>query len=108
MGTEVNKLVRDQIPEIIRQGGNECEVKFLSDTEYLTALRNKLIEEAQEAASATKEDLVEELADLYEVIDSILVTLNIERVKVFTAQIKKRKERGGFEQRIQLLWTEGN
>ena len=108
MNTEINKLVRDQIPEIIRQDGNECEVKFLSDTEYLTALRHKLVEEAQEAAGASKEDLVEELADLYEVIDSIMVTLGINRVKVFTAQIKKRKERGGFEQRIQLLWTQSN
>ena len=50
MKKEYHKLVRDRIPEIIRKSGNECEFVILSEAEYRQALRQKLIEEAGEAA----------------------------------------------------------
>ncbi|MEP0772451.1 nucleoside triphosphate pyrophosphohydrolase [Coleofasciculus sp. FACHB-SPT36] len=62
MHQEYNKLVRDRIPEIIHQAGRECKVQVMSEAEYHQALRDKLIEEAQEAAEATAQDLVKELA----------------------------------------------
>jgi predicted house-cleaning noncanonical NTP pyrophosphatase (MazG superfamily) len=105
MRTEYNKLVRDKIPEIIRQSGNQCEVTIFSDTEYLEALRQKLIEEAQEAAIASSDELVKELADLYEVIDTILTATGIEREAVLAVQQQRREERGEFEGKIKLLWT---
>lgn len=105
MRREYNKLVRDKIPEIIRQSGNQCEVTIFSETEYLEALRQKLIEEAQEAAIASSDELVKELADLYEVIDAILTASGIEREAVSAVQQQRREERGGFEGKIKLLWT---
>jgi predicted house-cleaning noncanonical NTP pyrophosphatase (MazG superfamily) len=62
-----NKLVRDRIPEIIQAAGQEYATEVMSLEEYQQALREKLIEEAQEAADAS--DLISELADLYEVMD---------------------------------------
>ena len=102
---EYNKLVRDKIPEIIQQAGRECKITTLSNAEYLEALRQKLIEEAQEAAFASSNDLVKELADLYEVIDAILIVLKIERETVLAVQKHRQQERGGFECKIKLLWT---
>ncbi len=58
--------------------------------EYLEALRQKLIEEAQEAALASPKDLVKELADLYEVIDAVLVAYPIEREVVLAVQKQRR------------------
>ena len=37
-----NKLVRDNIPDIIRQNGSECETKTVTGAEYKEALRQKL------------------------------------------------------------------
>lgn len=106
MKKEYHKLVRDRIPEIIRKNGLECEVAPLSEGEYRQALRQKLIEEAQEAAEATEENLITELADLYEVIEAVMATYGISRESVITEQIKRRSERGGFEEKIMLLWTQ--
>ena len=106
MHQEYNKLVRDRIPEIIHQAGRDCEVEVMSEAAYHQALRDKLIEEAQEAAEATSQDLVKELADLYEVIDALCAAYQIERSSILAAQEKRRLERGGFDQRFRLLWTQ--
>lgn len=60
----VNKLVRDRIPDIIEQSGNRYKAEVMSETDYRRALRQKGIEEAQEVAAASPDELVEELADL--------------------------------------------
>jgi len=106
MRQDYHKLVRDLIPEIIRRSGRECEVMEMSESEYFQALRKKLIEEAQEAAIAKSEELVSELADLYEVIDAIMAAYGIEQDLVLAKQAQRRTERGGFNKRIRLLWTQ--
>jgi predicted house-cleaning noncanonical NTP pyrophosphatase (MazG superfamily) len=78
----------------------------MSEAEFSQALREKLLEEAREAASASSQDLVGELADLQEVIDTLLAVYGISREAVLTEQRRKRVERGGFSQRIRLLWTQ--
>lgn len=102
-----NKLVRDFIPDIIRQAGNQCEVAVMSEAEFRQALRKKLLEESQEATSVNKpEDLLSELADLQEVLDSISQVYGISREDILREQRRKRDERGGFDKRLRLLWTE--
>ena len=58
MRKEYDKLVRDRIPEIIRQDGRQCGVEVMPEDEYVQALKDKLVEEAKEAAAAGPEDLV--------------------------------------------------
>ena len=106
MRQEHNKLIRDRIPEIIRQAGRECEVKTMSQLEYHQALLDKLVEEAKEAAQTNSDDLVEELADIYEVIDTILDNLEIDKGLVLARQKQKRQEKGGLNNKLRLLWTE--
>jgi predicted house-cleaning noncanonical NTP pyrophosphatase (MazG superfamily) len=105
MEKEYHKLVRDRIPEIIRQSGIECETAVLSDAEYCQALRQKLIEEAAEVAAADGENLIRELADLYEVIDALMASYGISGDRILNAQAKRRENRGGFAQKIMLLRT---
>ena len=106
MRREYNKLVRDRFPEIIQVSGKRCRVETMSEPEYRQALLAKLVEEAQEAWVAAPENLLTELADLQEVIVSVLAAWHISPEKVQQIQDQRRAERGGFEQRLKLLWTE--
>lgn len=106
MRQEYNKLVRDRILEIIRQNGSECEGVTLSSEEDRQALREKLIEEATEAALASDGELGKELADLYEVIDALMSSYGISQDMVRYYREQKLADRGGFERRIKLLWVE--
>ena len=106
MRKEYSKLVRDRIPEIIRQDGRQCGVEIMPEKEYIQALKNKLVEEAQEARTAKSEELVKELADLYEVIDSLIAAQGIDREAIFAEQERRRINRGGFRKRICLLWAD--
>jgi predicted house-cleaning noncanonical NTP pyrophosphatase (MazG superfamily) len=106
---EYYKLIRDKIPEIIAQAGYRYEIAILDDGEYRRALGEKLQEEAQEVAIALKEtpeSLLEELADLQEVIDALIEIMGIERSTLTQLQGEKRQQKGGFAARIRLLWTE--
>lgn len=101
-----NKLVRDRIPEIIGADGRQCATEIINESEYRQALLAKLVEEAQEVTDADTGDMVKELADLYEVIDAVLVAFNLDKDTILAAQKKRREERGSFEKRIKLLWTD--
>ena len=106
MRTEHNKLVRDKIPEIIRDSGNQYETTTLSNLDYIKALRQKLVEEANEAATAAPDELAQELADVMEVMDALMAATGISPEEVREIQKEKRLKRGGFDNRIKLLWTE--
>lgn len=104
---EYNKLVRDRIPEIIEADGREYGIKVMDDAEYKQALLTKLIEEAQEVATADSDDeRIKELADLQEVLDSIVTAFEISGDDIQKRQTERRQERGGFQKRIKLLWTQ--
>jgi predicted house-cleaning noncanonical NTP pyrophosphatase (MazG superfamily) len=106
MRTVYGKLVRDRIPEIIRVSGRTCESEVMSWEEYRRALLAKLVEEAREAEAAGPAELARELADLQEVIDAVLEAFVIPRQAVEGLQEERRRERGGFQGRVRLLWSE--
>ncbi len=101
-----DKLVRDLIPDIIRGDGHACAVETLDNEAFRRALRNKLVEEAQEAADASDDDLVTELADLQEVVDALIQAYGYTHQTVAGMQQERRGQRGGFARRLRLLWTE--
>jgi predicted house-cleaning noncanonical NTP pyrophosphatase (MazG superfamily) len=106
MRKEHNKLVRDFIPEMIRNDGRACEVEIMKDNEYRQALLRKIVEEAHEVAAADLEQLPTELADLYEVIDAVMEDFKIERDTVLSVKDQRRAERGGFSQKYRLVWSQ--
>lgn len=96
------KLVRDFIPDIVRANGQEPLTRCLNEDEYRTALRAKILEEASELVAAECTDVLDELADLLEVMRAVACTEGFEWNQVEAAAIKKREKRGGFERRIWL------
>jgi predicted house-cleaning noncanonical NTP pyrophosphatase (MazG superfamily) len=98
-----NKLVRDKIPEVIKDDGYTPAVKKLSVAEYKKALLEKLIEEAQEIKkSKNKDELINELADIQEVLTAIYEVNKIHCSDVTKNARKKREKRGAFKKRILL------
>ncbi len=92
-----NKLVRDKIPEILDEKGISYEKRIASKEEYKIELVKKLNEEIQEFSEAGD---IEELADIIEVIEALKKLPEYSEVEAIRE--KKRKERGGFEEKIIL------
>ena len=101
-----NKLVRDNIPDIIRNNGEEASIRILDDDEYKEELLKKLSEETSEVKNATsKDELLEELADVLEILKAIAELNNSSLENVMEIASEKRLKRGGFEKRIFLEKT---
>lgn len=103
---EYNKLVRDKIPSVIKRKGESVEVVRLTGDALLSALRQKLVEEAFEALDAKSfDELIGELADVQEVIAGICEALPASREQVNAEQTDKHERRGGFKQGFMLEKT---
>ncbi|WP_186288425.1 nucleoside triphosphate pyrophosphohydrolase [Burkholderia gladioli] len=103
---EFHKLVRDGVPRKITSGGEAAKIVRLSGDDFLHALREKLVEEAIEALDARGHDkLLEELADVEEVIDGILRQLKISRTELNRLKKQKHAQSGGFEEGLVLVAT---
>ncbi len=93
------KLVRDRIPEIIAASGKRCSTEILSDAEFLRMLDAKLDEELSEYH---KDQNLEEMADLLEVIRAAAVARGYTLEELEQVRAEKAAKRGGFEKRILL------
>ena len=96
---QYNKLVRDKIPEIIDASCKTCRTEVLSDDEYLKMLYAKLDEEL---AEYHKDQNIEELADLIEVIYAVAKARGYTLEELEQVRAEKAAKRGGFEKRILL------
>ena len=101
-----NKLVRDNIPNIIENNGEKAITRILSDKEYRVELYKKLLEESQEVInSQDTEDILEELVDVLEVLKSIAELENRNLDDIIEIANQKRLKRGGFSKKIFLEKT---
>ena len=99
MTIEYNKLVRDRIPEIIEASGKTCKTEILPDDEYLKMIDAKLDEEL---AEYHREQNIEELADLVEVIYAATKARGYTLGELEQARAEKASKRGAFEKKILL------
>jgi predicted house-cleaning noncanonical NTP pyrophosphatase (MazG superfamily) len=100
----MEKLVRDNIPDIIRRNGEEPQIRTATDEEYKRALLDKLEEEVAELRrSIDAPEWIEEMADVFEVITALNELKEASVEDVISVQLRKREERGAFKKRI--LWT---
>ena len=97
-----NKLVRDGIPEIIKENGGEVICHVLSDREFEEALNNKLFEEVKEVVEATGRERIEELADMLEIIKALAKLEDSNLDEVIKISNEKVKKRGAFDKKIYL------
>ena len=98
-----NKLVRDRIPEIIEASGKSCKTSVLEEAEYLQMIDAKLDEEL---AEYHKDQNIEELADLLEVIYAAAEARGYSIAQLEEIRNKKAKMRGSFTKRLLLIEVE--
>lgn len=97
-----NKLVRDKIPEIIKNNNETPITRILSDEEYKVELEKKLLEEYQEVIASSGKNRLEELADMLEVMIALASLDDATLEDVIELADKKRNKRGGFKEKIFL------
>ena len=94
-----NKLVRDKIPQIISSNNGTPCVSVLNNERYLEELNTKLNEELKEYLESGD---VEELADLEEVLRTILDVKNVSYEEFENIRNTKVEKRGAFKKKIFL------
>jgi len=95
-----NKLVRDRIPEIIEASGKTCKIEVLDNEAYLQMIDAKLDEEL---AEYHKDQNIEELADLMEVIYAAAAARGYTLEQLEQIRAEKAAKRGGFYEKILLV-----
>lgn len=93
------KLVRDKIVEGIIAGGGVPKWKTLSGKAYTHELKKKISEEASEIVDASDGELLDELADIQEIIDNLLSAIGKSKKELSKAQEVKNQKRGSFKNR---------
>ena|SRR3990167_8217438 len=94
-----HKLVRDKIPEIIRERRQTPIIHIANRQEYWATLKEKLKEEVEEFDKSEND---EELADILEVMYAICEFKNIDRQDLEARREKKAKDKGKFTRKIIL------
>lgn len=82
--------------------GGETNSRVLSDEEYVDELKKKLLEEVKELFRAKPQKLVEEIADVQEIVDNMLEALKTSKEEIKEKQDSKNNERGSFRKRIYI------
>ncbi|MDP2705304.1 MAG: nucleoside triphosphate pyrophosphohydrolase [Patescibacteria group bacterium] len=94
-----NKLVRDNIPEHIKNKGEMALTHIADDKEYWLKLKEKLSEEVKEFFG---NESIEEMADILEVIEAINTFKDFNGKELSQVKEKKAAEKGKFQKRIIL------
>ena len=97
-----NKLVRDNIPNIIESKGEIPVTRILDDATFKVELEKKLNEEYHEVLEASGDDRIEELADMLEIIRLLAKLEGKTLQNVIDCADKKNEKRGAFEEKIFL------
>ena len=106
---KVDKLIRDKLPATMQAQGLTIFTRRLDDAEFVARLKDKLVEEACEArAASSRAELIDELADLREVMLALAAAGGISEDEIESRRLAKREERGGFDDRVHNAAVEGD
>ena len=94
-----NKLVRDNIPDIILKDNELPVTRILNEEEYIKALDKKLKEEVNEYLDGNN---IEEMVDILEVIRAILRAKGSSYKEIEVKRKKKALKRGTFKKKVYL------
>lgn len=93
------KLVRDNVPQILENQGNKCDVDTLNKDHALEYLYIKLQETIFDLVDT--EDL-DELADILEIVYTIGGKYGYSSEDIIKRMIEKKEEYGSFEKNLLL------
>lgn len=99
MSDDLPKLVRDRIPTIIEENNQDYRSRTATEDEMEKWLRRKVLEEAKEFA---EDGEIDELADLYAVLQEYMEREDISTKDLEELEADKSDERGGFKDNIIL------
>ena len=99
MEKRYDKLVRDHIPQIIREQGDVPVTRILGDDEYRQALTQKLQEEVAEFVA---DNSIGELCDILEVVEALTSALGVSQEALQKAKAEKAVRNGAFRDRVFL------
>lgn len=91
------KLVRDQVPRLVREAGHQVQFREAAPAERPAYLKRKVADEAAELLAADPGQEREEVADLLEALETLLRVRGYDRDDLKLVKEAKRKRRGGFE-----------
>ena len=94
-----NKIIRDNMQELIESDCKSAEFSIVKGKEKMQALKNKLLEEANEFAETGH---ISELADVLEVIYAICHENEKTIEDIEKMRVKKKDLKGGFEKGLFL------
>ena len=92
-----DKLVRDNIPNILDAKNFPYELEVLDNEKYKIELIKKL---GEEVAEFLVEGDVEELADVIEVVEALKKLPEYQNV--YDVRMQKLEEKGGFEKKFKM------
>ena len=98
-----NKLVRDNIIDIIEQDGKHADFEILDETRYIEELEKKLAEEYKEYL---EDHSLEEMCDMIEIIDAICKARGFSAEQIMEKRAQKNKKNGAFKNKIFLKKVE--
>ena len=99
----VGKLVRDKALRNLEAEGVVVHHEILPKEQMIKLLKEKLVEEAIEVAEEEeREALIEEMADLKQVVLSLMHELGIHEGEIEGSRIRKSQTTGAFEKALYI------
>ena len=95
-----NKLVRDNIPDIIETNGQSAKMVILDDEKFTAALEKKLKEETREYLQSKE---LMELADILEVVEALAKNQGSSFDEVLELKKQKQEKNGAFDKKVFLI-----
>lgn len=97
----VEKLIRDRMLEAMHRQGFQTFERVMDEREFQSRILDKLVEEAAEVRGAsTRAELIEELADVHEVLLALMAIHGLSPDEIEARRLEKRAQYGGFDGRI--------
>ena len=98
---KVEKLIRNFVPDFLRKKDIIVHERSMEQDEFIAKLKDKLQEEAGEVKQSENEiELIEELADVLEVIYALSKASGIPLEQIEQTRLDKRKAKGSFDKKI--------
>jgi predicted house-cleaning noncanonical NTP pyrophosphatase (MazG superfamily) len=97
----VQKLIRDGMLLAMHARGLRTFERPLDEQEFKRRILDKLVEEAEEVRGAgTRAELLEELADVHEVLLALMAAFGVSALEVEARRIDKHAQYGAFDRRL--------
>lgn len=90
-------LVRDAVPKMIKEQGQELKFRQVAEQEYPRVLKRKLVETAQRLEEADFGVEQEEIADVLELLETLINLRKYDKESLRSIKEGKWRKRGGFQ-----------